>query len=266
MKRFFKKLIITLLIVALCVVSLLYFMQEKLIFLPTQLPQDYQYEFSQPFEEFSLSTKDGASLKAIHFKSINPKGVILYFHGNAGDLSRWGVITQYFTQYNYDVVVMDYRTYGKSTGELSESLLYNDANLFYDYVNKKFTEDKIIVYGRSLGTTFASYVASKHKPGQLILETPFYNLTQIAKKRFPLLPVKKLLKYKFPTNNFVKAIQSPTIIYHGTDDKVVPYTSGKKLFDLFTKNQITFVTIVGGSHNNLIDFEEYRNSISEVLK
>ncbi|MDT0554904.1 alpha/beta hydrolase [Patiriisocius hiemis] len=266
MKSFFKKLTITLLVVALCVVSLLYFMQEKLIFLPTQLPQDYQYEFTQPFEEFSLATEDGALLNAIHFKSKSPKGVILYFHGNAGDLSRWGVITQYFTQYNYDVVVMDYRTYGKSTGELSETLLYNDANLFYEHVNKQFPEDQIIVYGRSLGTTFASYVASKHQPSQLILETPFYNLTQIAQKRFPILPVKKLLKYKFPTHSFVKTIQSPTTIFHGTDDSVVPYASGKKLYELFKPDQGQLITIENGTHNNLIDFEAYRANIAKLLK
>ncbi|NNE03974.1 MAG: alpha/beta hydrolase, partial [Eudoraea sp.] len=103
--------------------SMLYFIQEKLIFLPTKLPVDFEYSFQYPFEEVFLTAEDGAVLNALHFKNKDPKGVILYFHGNAGDLSRWGQIATYFVKKNYDVVIMDYRTYGKSTGVLSEEAL-----------------------------------------------------------------------------------------------------------------------------------------------
>src|SRR5210317_238710 len=95
--------------------SSLYFLQDKLMFLPTVLAQDYQYQFNFPFEELFFETEENAVINALHFKVENPKGVILYFHGNAGDLSRWGTIVEYFVAKNYDVLVMDYRTYGKST-------------------------------------------------------------------------------------------------------------------------------------------------------
>src|SRR5690554_6918936 len=154
----------------------LYFLQEKILFMPTVLPQDFQYEFNHPFEELFLKTEDHAVINALHFKAENPKGVILYFHGNAGELSRWGIVVQKFVEMRYDVLVMDYRTYGKSTGKLSEKALYSDAELFYKYLLIRYPEDKIVVYGRSLGTTFATYVAAKNHPKQLLLEAPFYSL------------------------------------------------------------------------------------------
>ena len=146
----------------------LFFFQEKLIFRPITLPQDFVYNFSNPFEELFLKAEDGAVINALHFKKENPKGIILYFHGNAGNLARWGKITEFFVEKDYDVLVMDYRTYGKSTGKLSEQALYSDAQMCYNYVLKQYEESEIIVYGRSLGTGMATYLASNNNPKQLI--------------------------------------------------------------------------------------------------
>jgi fermentation-respiration switch protein FrsA (DUF1100 family) len=243
-----------------------HFMQEKLIFLPTKLAADYQYQFSEPFEELFLETENGARLNAVHFKIENPKGLILYFHGNAGDLSRWGEISAELLKYHYDVLIMDYRSYGKSTGVISEKNLFDDADLFYKYALKSYSEDDIIVYGRSLGTAFAAFVASENNPRKLILETPFYNLEEIAKKRFPFLPVKYLLKYRFLSNNYIEAVSCPVVIFHGTKDNIVPYASGKNLSDLVAEDRLTFVSIEGGEHNDLINFKEYRLGIDSALK
>lgn len=107
--------------------SALVVFQEKLIFLPTVLEQDYKFEFNHEFEEVFLETDTDAIINAIHFKVENPKGVIVYFHGNAGDLDRWGTIAEYFVKRDYDVFIMDYRTYGKSVGPLTEEAFYHDA-------------------------------------------------------------------------------------------------------------------------------------------
>ena len=122
--------------------TMIYFLQEKLIFLPTSLSQNHEYQFSEPFEEFFLQSNDGARLNALHFKRKDPLGVILYFHGNAGNLDRWGEIGMSLSRsLNYDVVIMDYRTYGKSKGYLSEEALHADGQLFYDYVSKQYEEN-----------------------------------------------------------------------------------------------------------------------------
>lgn len=243
----------------------LYFFQEKLIFRPTTLPQDFTFSFSNPFEELFLKAEDGATINAIHFKTENPKGVILYFHGNAGDLSRWGKITEFFVEKDYDVFVMDYRTYGKSKGLLSEHALYSDAQMCYDYILKRYQETDIIIYGRSLGTGMATYLASNNNPQQLILETPFYSLTDIAKGRFSLFPIKKLLKYDFPSYKYIENISCPISIFHGTDDNVIPYASGIKLFNSMNQEAKKFFTIENGEHNNLVEFDSYRIQIQKIL-
>ncbi len=243
----------------------LYFLQEKLLFLPTTLPQDYTYQFEYPFEEVFLNTSEAAVINAIHFKAEHPKGVILYFHGNAGDLSRWGTIAEFFVANHYDVFIMDYRTYGKSTGALSEQAFYNDAQYCYDYLLKQYSESDITLYGRSLGTGIATYLASKHQPKQLILETPYYSILDVAKQRFPIFPIKPLLKYKFPSNEFIKNVECSITIFHGTDDSVVPYSSAKKLYAAVPEHDIEFITIKNGEHNNLIDFNDYKITIELIL-
>ncbi len=243
----------------------LYFLQEKLIFLPTTLPQDYTYNFSYPFEELFLKSDDGAVINAIHFKTEQPKGVILYFHGNAGDLSRWGIITEFFVEKHYDVLVMDYRTYGKSSGTLSEQALYNDAQMCYDYLLKHYQESEITIYGRSIGTGMATHLASGNQPNRLILETPFYSLSDVAKHRFPVFPVKKILRYNFSSYQYIQDVKCPIIIFHGTEDNVIPYASGEKLFNSIVKKEKSFFTIENGGHNNLIEFDSYRKQIQKIL-
>lgn len=244
----------------------LYFLQEKLLFLPTVLKQDYQFQFNHNFEELNLETDDGAKLNAIHFKVENPKGVILYFHGNAGDLSRWGLVAEYFVEKQYDVLIMDYRSFGKSTGKLSEAVFYSDAQLFYDYLKKQYDEKDITLYGRSLGTGITTCLASKNNPKQLVLETPYYSILDVAKDRFSIFPVEKLLKYEFPSYKFIKDVSCPIAIFHGTNDEVVPYQSAKKLFEVSPEKLAKLVTIKGGNHGNLSAFDVYHHHIDNMLK
>lgn len=246
-------------------IGMLYFLQEKLIFLPSQLPQDFAYSFAFPHTEFNLETPDGAVLNGLHFKNANSKGVMLYFHGNAGDLSRWGEIALFFVEKQYDVVIMDYRTYGKSTGKLSPQALFDDAQLFYNYTLEHYKESEITLYGRSLGTGIATELASRNQPKQLVLETPFYSLVDVAQNMFPILPVSLFLKYKFPSFEYVQEVACPIRIFHGTSDAVVPFESGKKLFDAIPNTSKTFFKIDNGGHNDLISFPQYHEGIKEVL-
>ena len=264
LRKKLKGLIIVLIGLYVMIGSTLYFFQEKLMFLPTSLEQDYQYQFDYPFEELFFETEKDVSINALHFKAKNSKGVILYFHGNAGDLSRWGKITEYFVSKSFDVLVMDYRTYGKSIGKLSENAFYMDAQYCYNYLLKQYSENEIHLYGRSLGTGIASYLASKNNPKQLILETPYYSILDVAKSRFPIFPVKKLLKYRFPTFQYLQNSQCKITVLHGTEDTVVPYASGKKLLELDVNN-LKFISIKGGHHNNLIEFEDYHTAMDNIL-
>ena len=265
-KRKFKKLVFVLLSLYFMVTALLYFFQEKMLFLPTVLEQDYTYQFSYPFEELFFQTETNAVINAIHFKIEQPKGVVLFFHGNAGDLSRWGVLAEYFVEKQYDVLIMDYRTYGKSKGKLSEEALYHDGQYCYNYIKGLYDEEDITIYGRSLGTGIATYLASKNKPKQLILETPYYSILDVAESRFSLLPVKALLKYKLLSYQFIQKIDCPILMLHGTSDDVVPYTSAEKLYEASPKARTTFVTFPEGTHHNLSAFDAYHSHMEMVLK
>ncbi|MGJ8666137.1 MAG: alpha/beta hydrolase [Patiriisocius sp.] len=270
MKKIIKRALIALtgLILLISIgTAVMYFKQEDIVFAATSLDQDYTFDFDISFEEVRLTAENDVSLHGIHFKVENPKGVILYFHGNSGDLSRWGHIASYFTTLQYDVLVVDYRTYGKSTGSIDEQKMLDDTQLWYNYLLKSNSEKDIIIYGRSIGTGFATYLASKNKPRKVILETPFYNLKDVAKQKFSWIPfLDSLLKIKLTSNIYVKNITSPIVIYHGTNDAIVDYKSGEKLATQIPKKQLTFITIPNATHHNIGTFAEYTSTIEESLK
>lgn len=243
----------------------LYFLQEKLLFLPTTVEKEYQYQFEPTFEELFLQTDENTVINALHFKAENPKGVIMYFHGNAGDLSRWGTIAEYFVKKDYDVLIMDYRTYGKSSGKLSETAFYRDAEFCYEYLKEQYNESEITLYGRSLGTGIATYLASKYWPKQLVLETPYYSMVDVAQRRYPIFPVKKLMSYEFPTFTFLEDVACPVTMIHGTNDNVVPLESAIKLYQSVDNEKVSFTIIEGGGHNDLSNFETYHKVIDKVL-
>ena len=265
LRRRFKKAFLIVIALYLLVGIALYFFQASFIFQPSTLSNDYTYKLSYEYEEYFHSTEEGTLINALHIKANNPKGVIFYCHGNAGDLQRWGTIVEYFVEMQYDVYIMDYRGFGKSEGAISEAALYNDVAFCYNHLKQFWDEENIIVYGRSLGNTAATKIAAINNPKQLILETPFFSITDVAKKRFPIYPVKQMVNYEFPTHHFITDVNCPISIIHGTRDFTVPYSSAKKLFEAAPKDLTTFTTIEKGGHNNLRDFEEYHKAIEDIL-
>ncbi|MCK4562008.1 MAG: alpha/beta hydrolase [Flavobacteriaceae bacterium] len=231
-----------------------------------KLDSNYSFSFEQNFEEVTLNTKNNSEINALLFKAENSKGVLLYFHGNKGNLVKWGKIASYFTKYNLDVFVIDYRSYGKSKGEFNENEMYQDAQICYNYLKKNYAEDKISIYGRSLGCTFAVKTAASNNPKQLILEAPFYNLKDVAKYHYPFLPFKFLLKYKFNSNEYIANVPCKTTIFHGSLDKVVPFSSGEKLFNESNFSQTQLITIKEGTHHNLFDSSLYQDELLTLFK
>lgn len=264
MKKLIKVIGIGISLLLLSIIGL-YMFQEKLIFRSEKLPQDYTFNFDFPFEEITLQNADGKALNALLFKAERPKGLVIYFHGNKGNLSDWGALAPQFTSQHYDVLMMDYRGYGKSRGKRSEKVLYQDANLLFKEAKKQYDEAKIVVYGRSLGTTFATYVAAKNRPKKLILESPFYSMIDLVSNKYPILPVEKLLKYSFETGVYMQDVMCPVTIIHGTDDGVVPFSSGQKLFWTIAEEKRKFIVIKNGKHNNLNTFQEHALAIRNEL-
>ncbi|WP_046756773.1 alpha/beta hydrolase [Kordia jejudonensis] len=241
--------------------------QEQLIFRSQTLPQNHVFTSDVPFEQLFLKASDGAILNGLHYKQEHPKGVLLYFHGNAQTLEYWGKWAEKLSQdYQYDVVIMDYRGYGKSTGKRSYDSMLADGMLFYKYCKTKFSEDSITIFGRSLGGAFATHVATKTNAKQLLLESTFTSVYDIGSKRFWFLPLKWLLKYPFQNDQNIQQITMPTFIIHGTEDAIVPYEHGQKLYKKSGSGNKKIYTIQNGLHNDLISYPEYFEALNEILK
>ncbi len=245
---------------------LFYVLQERFIFLNgKKLSKDYVYQFPQAFEEVNITAKDQQTINGLHFQLENPKGIVLFFHGNKGNLERWGKIVPYLLAYDYEVLVVDYRSYGKSTGKFHQEKMYQDALDVYDYVKNQFSESQIVVYGRSLGAAFSAYVGANRNPKHIVLEAPFYNLKKAVHNYFPLAPT-FLLKYSFPTNEILPNVNAPVTFFHGDEDGVTSFEESKELFQLTTSKQKEFVTISGGTHHNLKDFDVYQKKMRGLLE
>jgi len=233
------------------------------MFYPEKLPANFHYNFSLPFAELNYEPGNDVLINALLFKADHSKGVVFYSHGNAGNLQGWGSVAGEFTSLGFDALIYDYRTFGKSKGKLNEQGLYNDAEYIYNELKKEYSEDQIIVYGRSIGTGIAAHVASRNNPRMLILETPFFSGKDLASHYYPWLPT-LLLKYNFRTDLFLPSVKCPVYLFHGTDDEIVYYESSIKLSKLFKKDDKLF-TIEGGHHNDLSNFAEYKEKLKEIL-
>ncbi len=261
-----KKIVYGLLILLGVGLLFFYFFQERFIFLNgKKLPKDFVYQFPEPFEEVNISTQDNETINALHFTLEKPKGIILFFHGNKGNLSRWGNIVSYLLEYDYEVFVIDYRNYGKSTGNFDEEKMYQDAVDVYDFIKNNYAENEIVVYGRSLGAAFATEVGAKRNPKHVVLEAPFYNLKRATKFYFSLSP-SFLLKYDFRTDQKIGKITSPITFFHGDADETTSFTESKELFQLVKASHQEFVEISKGTHHNLKEFSVYKNKMKTILQ
>jgi pimeloyl-ACP methyl ester carboxylesterase len=250
-------------IAALSVIA--YFIQDRLIFKPEKLKPDFQFKYDIPFREYFFDIAPGVRINGLHFFREHPKGLILYFHGNSRSIKGWAKYARDFYRYEYDVVLVDYRGFGKSTGKRSEKEMLSDMQHVYSRLAEQYTEHHIIVYGRSMGSGFASKVASENKPRYLILDAPYYNFKRVVERFLPILPVRWVLRYQLRTDRWIRHVNCHTYIIHGTKDWLIPLRHSEALQKI-NPGKITLIRIHGGGHNNLTSFDEYHNFIRDILK
>lgn len=253
--------------------EILKYFQEKVVFLPVSLPKHHEFNFDKEFEEYFWETPFEGKINALNFKIENPKGVIVYYHGNSDNLHRWGKIAHGYTQFGYDILVMDYRGYGKSSGPRNENFLYSDAQFCYDFAKKMYCEKNIVVYGRSLGGAFAIQIAANNHPKAIILEATFYNLQDVVNRWLPKKVTDKIsptMTYHFLSNEVISQVEVPLYHFHGTKDNIVPLKSGKKLFEVFENSQPKidkkFIEIDGGGHSDLSKNKVFLSELKSIFK
>jgi uncharacterized protein len=243
---------------------IVYLIQERFIFKPEKLKADFKYIYDIPFKELFFDVEPGVRINGLHFTVAEPLGLVLYFHGNTRSIKGWAKHAKDFLRYKYDVVLVDYRGFGKSTGRRSEHDMLKDMQFVYEQLAATYTEHHIIVYGRSLGSGFAAKIASDNKPRYLILDAPYFSFAKVIKRFLPILPLRYLLRYQLRTDKWIRHVNCHTYILHGTKDWLIPISHSEKL-QAINPHKITLIRIHGGRHNNLPTFNEYHNFLRSIL-
>jgi pimeloyl-ACP methyl ester carboxylesterase len=264
-RKLFKWIKIILLIY--CFIGIaVYYAQDYVILRPETSSKDFKYTFDFPHKEVNIPFDKKSNINIIQFTPAqdSSKGVVLYFHGNRNNIQRYRRFVPNFTKHGYEVWMIDYPGFGKSTGTFSEQTVYDWSLVMYNLARKRFGTDSIIIYGKSLGTGVAAQLASVRDCKILVLETPYYSMTSLAGTYFWMYPLEKMMHIKLPTNEYLAKVTAPVVFFHGTDDGVIPYSNAVKLKTVMKKGD-EFVTIEGGNHRNLNGFKEMQVKLDSIL-
>lgn len=263
---YWLSIVVTVLVIYIAISIALYYLQDYMLFKPEKLPKDFQFDYeNQETKEYNLETRDGAVINGLRFfPKGESKGVVLYLKGNSKSIKGWGKFAVDFTRHGYNVLMVDYRGFGKSTGRRSQKAIKRDLQLVYDKLKEMTTEDRIILYGRSLGSGFAAKLASMNHPKMLVLDAPYYSLTKVTARYAPFMPLSLLMKYPLPTYKWLKYVQCPIHIIHGTHDKLIPYKTSIRLSQV-NPGLTKLHTVIGGGHKDLNNFESYHRMLDDII-
>ncbi len=241
----------------------LYAAQESLIFVGTKLPADHAFEFDLPHRELTIEV-DGAALNALHFRQPDPRGLVFFLHGNGGNLRSWTTGADYYQRVNYDMFMLDYRGYGKSTGEMvSEEQLHADVRIAWDTVAPEYSGKPIVLYGRSLGAALAVRLATEVEPDLVVLVSPFTSLLAMATAQYPIVPA-ALVRYPLRTDELIADVRAPIVFVHGDRDTFIPIDHSRTLLELATAPS-RLLTIEGADHYDIHSYSSYLEGLAEAL-
>lgn len=233
----------------LLLVVLVYIRQGSMVYYPTKEIEGTPADIGLKYEEIILRTKDSVNISAWYVPAENERGVLLFCHGNAGNISHRLDSIRIFHDLKLSVLIFDYRGYGKSEGSPMEKGTYLDAESAWEYlVNvKKVHPGKIILFGRSLGSAVAAELALRHKAAGVIIESGFESIPALGAKFYPYLPVRLISRFKYETINKIDKIDMPKLFIHSLQDEIIPYEHGIALFKR-AREPKEFLQITG-SHN-----------------
>lgn len=253
------------LVIYVLIISYVYFNQIGLVFHSSKLPKDFKFDYQQKFEEVNIPSFDGSILNGLLFKAENSKGLVFYLHGNAGTLETWGKIAKIYTSLGYDIFILDYRSFGKSEGEIeNEEQLSKDISIVYKKVAEKYAGNKIIIAGYSIGSGFATKLALENNPKALILQAPYYNFLELSSSKVPFFP-DFMKKFSLETNLYLPKIKSPIYIFHGTKDQLIPIDNSIRLKKLLKSNAY-FYPLKNQEHIGVNENEDFQEQLKKILE
>ena len=229
--------------------GLMYVQQPGMIFFPASEINETPLDWGFEYEDVLLDTKDNIQLHGWFIPRQGAKRTLLFFHGNAGNISHRGESVRIFHRLGLNVFIFDYRGYGKSQGKPAEQGLYKDADTAWHYLTqtKSIEPENIVIFGRSLGGAIATKLASKVPAGKLILESTFSSASDMAKSAFPLMYHFIYIRFDFNSEARIKNISYPVLVIHSPDDEIIPYQLGEKIF--LAANEPKTLFKLSGDHN-----------------
>ncbi|HEY6510449.1 MAG TPA: alpha/beta fold hydrolase [Burkholderiaceae bacterium] len=243
-------------------VGALWWGQERLLFIPARLPADHRFVFGADVHERSIDVP-GARLSALHLRLPAARGVVFFLHGNAGNLQGWFDDLDFYRRANFDLFMIDYRGYGKSSGRIeSEAQLHADVRAAWDVVAPEYAGRKRVLLGRSLGSGLVVPLALQVQPELTVLVSPYSSMRAMAAELYPWVPA-RLLRYPLATDETIARLRSPVLLVHGEHDELIAPHHSQTLKRLFPKAQLHIVK--GAGHNDLQQFDGYHAALRAAL-
>ena len=241
---------------------MLYLFQGKMVFLsnlPGRALVASPGDVGLDYEDVALTTRDNERLHGWYVPAADSRGVLLFFHGNAGNISHRLDSIKIFHELALDILIIDYRGYGQSTGKTSEQGTYLDAQAAWDYLinTRGIPANRIIVFGRSLGGAIGAWLGVQNTPAAVIIESSFSSGVDMARRLYPFLPVRLITRLQYPVEEYASRLNCPVLVVHSRYDEIIPFTMGQAIYAA-VKQHKKFLEL-RGDHNNgfLISQREY---------
>lgn len=244
----------------------LYVFQPHFVYFPSRALAATPSQVGLPFESITIDTEDRVALNGWFVPAPDPRGVVLYLHGNGGNISHRLLPLEVLHSLAVSVLIIDYRGYGESHGRPSERGTYLDAAAAWHYLTTErgFEAHAVVLYGESLGGAVATWLATEVRPAALILESSFTSLRDMAAMHYPIFPA-SLLRIHYPTLERIPKVACPVLVIHSSKDEIVPFEQGRLLFQAVTTEK-QFIERVGG-HNDtyVVDRQLLRSGLDGFL-
>lgn len=255
----------------LALVFFVYFTQSGMLYfpeLPSRKISATPDHYGLAYEELQLVAEDGVKLHGWFLPAENPRATLLFFHGNAGNISHRMESLEIFHELGLETLIIEYRGYGRSEGRPSENGTYLDAEAAWRYLTeeREVPPHEILLFGRSLGAAIASHLARDRQPMGLILESAFVSVPDLAATLYPFLPVRLLSRFRYNNRDNLQAVTSPVLIVHSRNDEIIPYQHGRRLFAAAGEPKY-FLQLRGG-HNDgfMVTGEDYVDGLDDFIR
>lgn len=245
----------------------LYLFQSSMMYYPVKEIYQTPTALGLDFEEVQFNSKNGSNISGWYVPVSGARGTVLFSHGNAGNISGRLETLHILHNLKMNVLMYDYQGYGKSEGSPSEQATYEDALAAWKFLieDKQAGSDKIIIMGRSLGGAVSAWLTTKTEPAGLILESTFTSAKDLAEELYPIFPVRRLMKFDYPTREYLQEISVPLLISHSKNDDLVSFHHGKELYEVASRPK--FFLEMRGEHGaaHIVTGEEYIKTLDEFF-